>query len=718
MGRAYFARLATDRNTLNVFCLFLVIHSMGVSTLIRLLLAMLLLAQGVASAQDLEAQARALRPADPSELSKAADDDLERRAHEALDGIRRAYRRKDIDEQRPVLRRRLEESLGIQRLPWPPDLQTALTGQMEREGYRIDKLVFQTLPGVWVPAHLYLPSAMPKPVPAVLLASAHAWDAGKAHPDAQAFAINMARMGFAVLVYDAMGQGERAGSPADHRRSELRLVGVTQQALVQYEIRCALDYLRSRLEVDPERIGMAGADGGGFATWIATALDEAVRAVVVMDDTTDFHEQIRYLRSLDDYELDDHCALIPGIYRYANQHELLGLVAPRPVLIVQPTADAEFPIGGARTVYEYGTEIYTALQDRKGIAFVEDESNGRGFQKAKREAAYGWFLERLASSGNGRAVKEPDTKVEAADSSELAALPEGRTAPPEPGITALVTSLAATVGEQSSGFRPDALLDKEPPRTGWGVGLNAALVTRHLVTTQPRIVIPWLAWRPGPKGLSPDNGVLVAVDDRGKEELISDPIIREAVEKRGWMVMALDPRGIGEMRSPKPDWFFRTTLLLGEDLLWRQAFDIRRFVEGANNSPSHIVGLYARGPNASLAAAYALATARPQPEFAVFRDGFLSFHEVWQRRRSAKSSSESTGAPPNSSMWGDETPEHWFALNVFEAGDIPAFFKARRGREFIIDPLNPQPPPAASEDAGSSPYQFISLEKFLFADWE
>ena len=411
---------------------------MSTAAEIRLLLVLLILTPTVAWPQDLEAEARAMRPADPSELSKAADDDLERRAHEALDGVRRAYRARDIKAQRPELRRRLEESLGTKRLPWPPDLQATLTGRVEREGYRIDKLGFQTLPGVWASAHLYVPNRLPEPAPAVLLSSAHAWEEGKAHPDAQAFAINMVRMGFVVLVFDALGRGERVGSPADHRRSESLLVGVTQQGLVQYETRCALQYLRSRREVDPGRIGMTGADGGGFATWIAAALDENVKAAVVVDDTTDFHEQIRYLRSLDEYELDDHCPLVPGIFRYANNHELLALVAPRPVLIVQSPSDESYPVSGARAVYEYGTEIYTTLHERRGVAFVEDESNGRGFQKAKREAAYGWFLHWLADGGKGKPIEEPDTQVEPADSPELATLPEGRTAPTEPAWQTLL----------------------------------------------------------------------------------------------------------------------------------------------------------------------------------------------------------------------------------------------------------------------------------------
>lgn len=64
-----------------------------------------------------------------------------------------------------------------------------MTGQLNREGYRIEKLVFQTLPGVWVPAHFYIPDLTQESRPAVLLLGAHAWGDGKAHPDAQTFAI-------------------------------------------------------------------------------------------------------------------------------------------------------------------------------------------------------------------------------------------------------------------------------------------------------------------------------------------------------------------------------------------------------------------------------------------------------------------------------------------------------------------------------------------------
>jgi len=248
------------------------------------------------------------------------------------------------------------------------------------------------------------------------------------------------------------------------------------------------------------------------------------------------------LRSLDDYELDDHCDLIPGIFRYANNHELLALVAPRPVLIVQSSSDESCPIKGARTVYEYGTEIYTTLHERKGIAFVEDDSNGRGFQKAKREAAYGWFLQWLATTGNGKPVEEPDTEVEPADAPELAVLPEGRTAPAEPGITALVAGLVNDAALRTEEFRPNVLLDEQPPRAPCRWRGRIGHLNRDAYFTQRNITIPTLQMRPGLIGASPANGELVPIDDRGKEYLVSDPIVREAIEKRGWRVRLVDPR--------------------------------------------------------------------------------------------------------------------------------------------------------------------------------
>jgi dipeptidyl aminopeptidase/acylaminoacyl peptidase len=99
------------------------------------------------------------------------------------------------------------------------------------QGYRIEKIVFETLPGVQVPAHLYVPDGLAGRAPAVLFYVGHWWPDSKARPDFQAFSINMARFGFVVLTWDPFGQGERGISSRDHRRTETLLVGARNRGI-------------------------------------------------------------------------------------------------------------------------------------------------------------------------------------------------------------------------------------------------------------------------------------------------------------------------------------------------------------------------------------------------------------------------------------------------------------------------------------------------------
>ena len=180
----------------------------------------------------------------------------------------------------------------------------------------------------------------------------------------------MARLGFVVLSFDPFGQGERGVSSRDHRRTEALLVGVAQQGFAEYETRCALEYLLSRREVDPRRIGITGASGGGYNTWITAALDDRIAAAVPVVGTSEFAEQIRVCRPLDWYHAAEHCHFVPGLIRYANNHELLAMAAPKPVLIVAASQDQSFPIAGVREVAGYGRAALRVLrrwrEDRPG----------------------------------------------------------------------------------------------------------------------------------------------------------------------------------------------------------------------------------------------------------------------------------------------------------------------------------------------------------------
>ena len=196
-----------------------------------------------ARAEDLRREVDVLRQGDRTDRGSVMLDNLERRAREALAAIPRSRTFLDADRMREPLRRTLERSLGTGRLPWPPALQPKVVGTLRRPGYRIEKIIYETVPHMKVPAHLYVPEGLDRRAPAVLFYNGHWWPDSKARPDFQAFCINMARLGFVVLSFDPFGQGERGVSSRDHRRTEALLVGVAQQGFAEYETRCALEYL-------------------------------------------------------------------------------------------------------------------------------------------------------------------------------------------------------------------------------------------------------------------------------------------------------------------------------------------------------------------------------------------------------------------------------------------------------------------------------------------
>ena len=621
----------------------------------------------IVCAQDQEREIRALRPANPAAAEAAVLDQLETRARTALESIRHARSAAEADAGRPVLRRQLEQSLGDRQLPWPPDLRAQTVGMLRKPGYRIEKVVYQTLPGVRVPAHLYLPEKTEGRIPAVLFYNGHWWVEGKAKTDFQAFCINMARLGFAVLSFDAFGQGERGVSDRDHRRTEALLAGISQQGFAEYETRCALEYLVARPEIDPDRIGMTGASGGGYNTWITAALDDRIKVAVPVVGTSEFYEQLSSCRAHDWYQAKEHCHFVAGLIRYANNHELLAMAAPRPLLIIAAAQDQSFPVTGVRKIVEYGRTLYGSYGAAQKIGYFEDASAGHGYQQKKREAAYGWFLHWLMNRGAGEPYPEPATETEAMDALDLRCFPPGRNEPAGPGLHAAVKP------------RQSAQIPSFTDRAAPVVRLRDQRLQRLEIETEPGVTVPAFLLRPETR----ERGVLVAVDDRGKEELASDAVIRAAL-RSGWAVCGVDPRGIGESALTKPGWVFAVSLLVGENFVERQGADLAQVVRGVKARV-----LYARGPNAALAAAYAVAHRPAGLGRFVLRDGFLSFRQLIDRPESMRASYVLHDTNPGEpGRYDREIPYFYFPFDALRRFDIPDLLRAAHIQGLTADPID------------------------------
>jgi dienelactone hydrolase len=640
---------------------------------------------------DLRRDVEGLRPIDVTASAAAVLDHLERRAGEALAAIPRSATANEADRMRGRLRHALTRSLGTDRLPWPPALHPRLVGTLRRDGYRIEKVVYESLPGALVPAHLYLPEGLDRPAPAVLFYPGHWWTDSKARPDFQAFCINMARLGFVVLNFDPVGQGERGVSARDHRRTEALLVGVAQQGFAVYESRCALEYLLSRREVDPRRVGITGASGGGYNTWVTTALDDRIAAAVPVVGTSDFAEQIHVCRPLDWYHAAEHCHFVPGLIRYANNHELLAMAAPKPVLIVAASEDQSFPLAGVRQVADYGRMLYESYRAGDKTGLIVDRSEGHGYQRVKREAAYGWFLRWLSQRGDGRPFPEPPTETRPADALEMRCFPSGQNQPAGPAMIEAVRRLARELPPAPPRIDVRSVLGPAPSAAPARVKLSGARLERLSIPSEAGLDVPAFLLRPA----GDVRGLVVALDDRGKEELASDPVIRQA-NTQGWLVCGVDPRGIGESAVDKTGWVFAVSLLLGENFVGRQAWDIGRVLEalsGPGAFPGKPIGLYARGEYACLAATYSIARSAEAGQtplsWYVLRDGFVSYRAFIDRPRSLPASYRLLPEDRDRTTAFDrEIPAAFFPFDALRCFDLPQLLATSHADGLIVNPLD------------------------------
>ena len=629
------------------------------------------------AADDLQRQVRELRPADVHAGERAVLENLDNRVREVLAAVPRKPGMLSR-EQAAGLRQQLQRSLGFRQLPWPPDLQPRYAGTVARKGYRIAKVLFQTFPGTQVPAHLYLPDSLNGPAPAILFYTGHWWPDSKTQPDFQSFCVNMALLGFVVFIFDAFGQGERGISQRDHRRTESLLIGISQQGIAEYETQCALEYLLSLPEVDPQRIGMTGASGGGYNTWMTSALDERIAVSVPVVGTSEFAEQIHSSIEHDFYQASEHCHYVAGLLKYANNHELIALIAPRPLLVISASVDRSFPIGGVRAVAGYARDLYGQAEIPEKFGFSEDSSAGHGYQQKKREAAYGWFRRWLQNTGDGGAYSEPSTEILAWDAPELHCFSDGRSRPAGPGIIGAIRTIAAK-------RRPsNALPVERPPRhPAFRPNLKRARVQRLEIPVTQSLTIPAFLVRPA----SASRGVLLGLDDRGKEELLGDPVIKAALDK-SWTVCGVDPRGFGELSTSKMGWVSATSLLLGENFVWKQAWDLAHTMEYLAASK---FALYARGPNASLATAFAVAqkAGGERLSWYALKDGFISFRQFLERPESLRASYELRGENNfRGYVYDREIPFHYFVFDALRLFDLPQAFAASQAEGVIINAID------------------------------
>lgn len=281
-------------------------------------------------------------------------------------------------------------------------------GELQRDGYRVEKITFQTRPGIRMTANLYLPDKKGK-LPAILQVHGH-WRGAKQDPVVQSRCIGAAKLGYVVLCVDAFGAGERAIGTAlgeyhgDMTGATLLPVGLPLSGIQVFENMRAVDYLLTRPEVDKDRIGITGASGGGNQTMYAGAYDTRFKCVVPVCSVGNYQAYLGAACCM--------CEVVPGALKHFEEGSLLGMVAPRALMVVSATKDAnQFSVGEAKKSLAFAEPIFKLHGKPANVRHAIFESP-HDYSKAMREEMYGWMAQHLKGEGDGSPIKEPAFKTE------------------------------------------------------------------------------------------------------------------------------------------------------------------------------------------------------------------------------------------------------------------------------------------------------------------
>lgn len=530
--------------------------------------------------------------------------------------------RAEWDRRHSALRADLRRAWGgFPETPCP--LQPRILGTLKRDGYRIEKLIFQTRPGVWMTANAYVPDG-PGRRPALLAVHGH-WRGARLDPVVQSRCLGACKLGFFVLAVDAFGAGERGvGTKLGEYHGSLTAatllpVGLPLAGLQVYENLRAVDYLRTRPEVDATKIGVTGASGGGNQTMYAGSWDDRLGAAVPVCSVGNYQAYLGAACCL--------CEVVPGALRFTEEGDVLGLTAPRGLLVINASKDArQFSPAEAKSSLARAADVYRLVKRPGNVRHIVFES-GHAYSKPMREAMYGWMALHLQGKGDGRPIPEPAITTE--DPEALRCYPGDS----RPADWMTLPRFAAAEGRKLvAGHRPpntakgwvaearrkqQALVERvfgdTPARSplGLDVKLNAGDAGRTL-TFHPE---PGLTLTARQVGDVRSASMAVLLDLDGAAAAEASPLA-SALRKAGWSVVTLDLRATGKLAPLRdavagaPDhnsaeW----ALWIGRPLLGQWAYDVRRLLDALapNGKLPKRVAVVGRGP-AGLVALSAAAT--------------------------------------------------------------------------------------------------------------
>jgi dienelactone hydrolase len=296
-------------------------------------------------------------------------------------------------------RSELQEMLGLTPLPEKTDLRTTITGSITLDGLSVDRLHYQSRPGLYVTANLYKPVG-PVPAagwPAVLYVCGHAraTEHGRLLGNKTGYqhhGIWLARHGVVCLMIDTIQLGEFHG---EHHgtyklgRWDWYSRGYTPAGVEAWNAVRGVDLLVNLPDVNAQRIGITGRSGGGAYSWFAAALDERIRVAVPVAGITDMHNHTV------DGCVEGHCDCMYFVnYFDWDYSKLAALVAPRALLLANSDSDGIFPLDGVMRIHRQLAGMYDRLGAAENYGVLITPGPHKDTQELQ-VGAFKWLLKNL-----------------------------------------------------------------------------------------------------------------------------------------------------------------------------------------------------------------------------------------------------------------------------------------------------------------------------------
>jgi hypothetical protein len=536
----------------------------------------------------------------------------------------------DWEKRRPDLRRQFLDMMGLWPLPERTDLKPVVTGKINAELFTIEKLHFQSMPGLYVTANLYVPKKAKFPAPAVLYVCGHGGVTVAKVPYGnkvyyQHHPAWLAEHGYVCLIVDTLELGEIPGEHHGTYRAGMwwwQTLGYTPAGVELWNAMRALDYLETRKEVDAKRMGVTGRSGGGATSWWVGAADERVKCIIPVAGIADLKAHVvesvadRFKKGVISGHCD--CMYFTNTYRW-DFPMVAALCAPRPLLLGNSDADDIFPVPGYRAIYN-ARRVYDLYDATDQFALLETKGPHKDTPEL-RLGAFAW-LNRWLKDDKAEVTEREYMKLEPqklkvfdrlpadainATIQETFIKPAAVPQPPQdPGrirewwkdkSEELKKELLAKCFRGWPDQAPDLALRWPDDVKSDGLRLRAIDFTSEdeidlrlwLLSAEkvdkPTIVVltavdeaGWAEWT---RELGPAFREILLLDTAPKRDEAKFARRKKALESFGWALAVIAPRGIGPTRyaeagTPADAHVKRRFALLGQTLDGQRVWDVRR----------------------------------------------------------------------------------------------------------------------------------------------